>query len=540
MCWQIAVLASLSILPFVALPLTGLSYELKQGFHPTNRHPSVIGLNWDNINSVTGAGVAASLWSTGTNATIPGLGVIYTPPGVDRSQQYFKDVPNSLPVNEGLKDAFITAQAEAPISGSSWGLALNYNCSVVTKLSDFTILNHRSTSAQVGDSYYPTDNNNTYIKISNVTDVDSLYALNYEVVMEEGIQYWPPTLSEEKDTIDDSCYYWDHNDGGSYPGLDKETVYEAILWQNLDTTFITDDDSAKYNLTVDYNITELYGAWQAYVVWDADNQYYSNMTAVGVQCKVSSAVGSAKIDGRTSTYTDFNRTDTPIPPLDTCSPRMDVASPGLVVSQANDTNTFITNIFRSINAPLQYTANYITDLDPQNVNKSSQEVQLYYLQAADLQHALLRTYPAYVNELIFNGGLEYSNASGVQYASYINTNVTSFEVKKIFETGDIKFWIPGALLLVWAIGSVGLTLMYGFRRRWSSTLDGYSMFRFGADLAERVRDRPEFGVNMGFEDCYLLREIPGLIGDANLGFEPGHITLVQGKEALADKNKLYM
>jgi hypothetical protein len=295
------------------------------------------------------------------------------------------------------------------------------------------------------------------------------------------------------------------------------------------------DESVVYNLTLGANLTDLYGEYQL---------NYTNrmevLPAIGVRCKVSSAVGMANIDGRTSTYTDFERSDTPNPHLDTCMPRMDMAAPaGIIDGSMFDpaSGEWVNNIFRSINTPAALTANRTSPNDPAS-NEDVQYIQLAYMQASDLRHSLLRTYPAYVNELMFNGGFGYSSENGVQNVTFQNMNVTAFESKKVFESGVINLWVPGALLIVWAIGSVTLNVLYGFRRRWSATLDGYSMFRFGADLAERVRDRPEFGINMGFEDCHVLRDIPGLIGDANVNAEPGHITLVAGKEALADKGKL--
>jgi hypothetical protein len=205
------------------------------------------------------------------------------------------------------------------------------------------------------------------------------------------------------------------------------------------------------------------------------------------------------------------------------------------------------NIFRAASVPVSLRQNityggYIDSKTNSSIPGEIEnvDIQTAYLQAEDLKHAFLRTYPAYIDELMFNGGNGYSSKEGIKSVVYRNTNVTAFKQKKIFETGDIKFWIPGGLLIVWCTGSVILTLMYGFRRRWTSDLDGYSMFRFGADLAERVRDRPEFGVNMGYEECSLLRDIPGLIGDANPNFAPGHITLVEGREKVADKSKMYL
>lgn len=583
------ILAFLSIVPIIALPLTGLCYELKDGFHPTGNHPNVTGLDWHDINLLAGAGLSAGIWKTGTNATLPGLGVIYTLPGISRSTPNLDKFPNSLPVDDGVDKVFMTQQAEEPISGTAWGLLLSYNCSVVNKVSDFTVLNQRRDGFYISDStdseltedkiwYWPKvpGINDGQIRVRNDSQNSfGSYALNYFSLLEEGYSVWPPSRVYDDGSFeyadnytavdgpsgDDSCYYWGFPESGGYPKFEQQSVYEAALWQDLVTGLSTND--LKYDTTLDANLTDLYAKYD-YLLWDGSTR---NWSAVGVRCVASSEVGTAEIDGRGSTYTNFQRTDTPIPELNTCMPRLGEFAPSEVIDRAiYGANTAISaewvgNLFRSTNSPVfttgksdlrqigkQFHMNESQINDWINSTNSQDEtteliLQTTYLQAEDLRKSLLRTYPAYVNEMLYNNGDDWHGTDGtLQHLSNINPNVTSFVERTLFEKGTIlPFWVPGALFLLWTILTVVLTIMYGFRRRWSASLDSYSVLRIGADFAESIRNHPEFGINMGFEECYVLRDLPGQIGDANVGFEPGHITLVKGgKETVADKRKMYM
>jgi len=206
-------------------------------------------------------------------------------------------------------------------------------------------------------------------------------------------------------------------------------------------------------------------------------------------------------------------------------------------------------MFRSINLAVPLTipltgasASNDSDVDPTALPATLQ-MQLSYFQNIDLRNTLIRTYPAYINEIMYNGGLGYSNNTGEQSLYFQHPNTTGFEARKLFESGTINLWIPGAMLIAWTAGTIILAVMYGFRRRWAVEVDSYTMFRFGSDYAEKVRERPEFGVNMPYEDCHLLKDIPGMVGDArsHTDSEPGKITLVEvGEEFLADKRKEYM
>jgi hypothetical protein len=568
-----SILAFFSFLPFVALPLTGLSMELKDGYHTTNQRPLVQGLRYENFNEVTGAGVGARSWSSGVAPALPQRGVIYTKEGVGRSTvDYLSKFPNMLPNNtKGITEAFLTPQSMLPMSGRSFGLLVSYDCTPIYKLSDFTILNKRRPNQEMAPQSYSDENDSSYyITIRNSTNApDDTLAANFGAVLEEGISLWngSDTVTDDpQGRVSNDCYFWDHNNANQYPGMDYVSVYEAILWQIVASTKPEDFDEVglprmdvKYNLTLAGNITELYGQYKNEYFDDDGNleqtDYYS---AIGARCTSSSAVGMADIDGPASTYSNFVRGDTPPADSATCMPRVDTAVPAGLMSLAMASDDFdtgdvsgdwIQNMFRSVNlaVPLTIPLTKSTLVNASNPEESlageSFTIQLDYMQDVDFRDTLLRTFPAYVNEMMYNGGLSFSNSSGEQPIYFSHPNTTAFVAQKLFETGTINLWIPGAMLILWTVGTIVLAVMYGFRRRWAVELDGYSMFRFGADYAERVRERPEFGVNMPYEDCYLLKDIPGMIGDArpHMDTEPGKITLVQGGgEFLADKSKEYM
>jgi hypothetical protein len=92
------------------------------------------------------------------------------------------------------------------------------------------------------------------------------------------------------------------------------------------------------------------------------------------------------------------------------------------------------------------------------------------------------------------------------------------------------------LMVIWCLGSCYLTFRYGFSRRWAGTLDSFSLFLFGADLADKVKDNPAFGKDA--EECKELKTLPGLIGDSRPYFQPGYVTIVPSAEAR--KGKYYL
>ena len=78
---------------------------------------------------------------------------------------------------------------------------------------------------------------------------------------------------------------------------------------------------------------------------------------------------------------------------------------------------------------------------------------------------------------MYNSGQEYSASGGNHGAAFVNSNVTAFEATTVLQGGVVAPIYPAVLLAIWALGSMLLGLLYGFRRSWAPTLDdGASSF----------------------------------------------------------------
>jgi len=537
------ILATLTALLFVGLPLTGLTMELRDGFRTSNNHPEVVGQRWETFNTrsvFATLAAAQNAWSLAIPPRVPGMGVLYTNSSANRKDANFlslNTLPNTVPTDEGVTEVFLVPQAETPISGKAWGLIVRYNCTTIQRSEDFTILSRRNGSVPLRDTstainFYEVGD--FVIEIRNHTvrsDFDEKL-LNYKVVSE---------LAYSRETYGDSFFaaenstqcYFNKSEAATngYPGLEHDSILELAFWQHATNNEGLIDPPLPpsfYNFSIDTMVASLNGAYSVPSTERRSNSTIP-MTAIGVQCKSSSALGSAEIDGITSTYKNFEKSDTPIVlNVFACPPRLSLAVPQLIF---NNQDTWPENFFTSAEAP----PTFLTSESGDNVVYVT--VRPTLLQASELRRSLLRAYGTAAVQLMYDGGQGYSFANTGQRYRIENTNATAFEAAKVLGQGPVPPAIPGVLLALWALGSCLLSLLYGFNRRWADTLGGYSLFRFGGDLSDKVKDNPGFGVQ-DFKECDELKRLPGLIGDSRPRFHPGHITLVQTNKALKRKKHL--
>ena len=536
------ILASLTALLFVGLPLTGLTMEVKDGFRKSNNAPSVIGQKWDTFNqrsSPAALRAAHNAWSLAVPPRVPGIGMLYTnftANGKDTISGSLKVLPNTVPTDDGVDELFLAPQADTPLSGKTWGLVIRYNCTVLQKLEDFTILSRRNGSMPL-KAPNPPGTINFYdvgeysIEIRNQT-VGSRDDVNYFVVSELGYSkelYGSSFFSFENAT---QCYF-NKSEGATngYPGLEHDSILELALWQNAtsDNGLVSPPlPSSFYNFSIDTTVAGLDGAYR---VPNATGRSTIPMDAIGIQCKSSSALGTAEVDGTTSTYKNFEKSDTPIT-LNTfaCTPRLSLIVPQLIFQGDSDAaiSTWPEDFFTSAEAP----PSLLTSESGDNVVFVL--VRPALLQASELRRSLLRAYGTAAVQLMYDGGQGYSFANSGQRYRFINPNATAYEPARVLGRGLIPPALPGVLLALWALGTCLLSLLYGFNRRWAETLDSFSLFQFGGDASDKVKEMPAFSVK-DFKDHEQLMKLPGLIGDSKPGFTPGHVTLVQSSEALRTK-----
>jgi hypothetical protein len=328
---------------------------------------------------------------------------------------------------------------------------------------------------------------------------------------------------------------------------------EFALWQTAINNYslaYPAPPASFYNFSLDTTVAGLDGAYSIPRI-DSSANITVPLQAIGAQCKSSSAVGFAEVDGVTSTYKSFTRTDTP-PVLNifACPYRLALSIPQTLFPSENpdvlsNQADWPENLFTSAEAPPTYLGPESDDAQDWLTLRGT------LLQASELRRSLLRAYASSAAQLMYNGGQGYAFANakagntfqipdaigpGASY-TFQNPNATAFEPGKVLSVGPVPPAVPAIFLAIWAVGTCILALVYGFGKRWADTLDSFSLFRFGADLSDQVKDNPAFG-KADAEDCEELEKLPGLVGDSKPYFHPGHITLVRGEEAL--KNKLYL
>lgn len=232
---------------------------------------------------------------------------------------------------------------------------------------------------------------------------------------------------------------------------------------------------------------------------------------IGVRCRHMSVLGTARLDPKTTSFSGF----TPAPPYFNGS-QTESRTPMFGASARKFLPEHYFELFTSTNSPT-----------PKGVGPSA--FYTSYVTPQMLSQAVLRAYAQDALQLMYDGLPDVNGA-------YANSNLTSSRKGKVLELGIMPPLIPAVWLSVWAFVCTLLGLAYGFRRRWSAALDGYSLFRLGADFADELRDMSSTG---DFEECERLWDLPGFVGDARRDESVGYISLVS-RDGVADAKKLYV
>ncbi|OJD15252.1 hypothetical protein AJ78_04474 [Emergomyces pasteurianus Ep9510] len=512
-------LAAISVFPFVALPLSGLTMEPVDGYVKLNEPPLVIGHTWKDFNRRPKERKHNVYWESGLSPTIPGAGILYTAPHVHRNSfSYLHDVPNTLPsnVSENNLEFFLAPQANVPISGNVWGLLIRYNCSIVKSFSEFKILTQRPA---VNTTNKP-DGWAINLKLNSAGD-DIMSTMNRDGNL---------ALYSEVGSNSSGVY---SETGWAAPEV-KPSIFEYALWQahrdpgfslqtevNFSTT--TDSPMAEVsnlyfqveNGTIYYN-ESFFGARLDENGTISSEPVYTPISVlhvappIGVRCIRDSKLGYADIDLQGSFHSFTERSP----------PRLDSHESGDTwgFGQIGITGKF-PEILTSTNSPppLRFVAGYAYP---------------GFIQAETLYQSIMRAHGWHALELM------YDSSTYTFESAYVLLNATSSRRNTVMGPGAIPPTPVGVLLIIWAVSCSVLGCAYGFRRRWSEKLDGYSMFRFGADFSREIRSEPDFACGSEFEECQALWKLPGLVGDSEPQSDIGHITLVKrGNEP--DKGKRY-
>jgi hypothetical protein len=331
--------------------------ELQLGFRETSEAPNMTGRNWTNFNDRSWQATLAavhSTWSLAAPPRVPAFGIVFgkqTSAPNDTIFSHFSPRDNTL--LEDANDIFLAPQSDAPFTGKVWGMVVRYHCKVVLELDDFEILNRRNETIPLSDSTKYYDVGTDRIEV-HYQSMNGSSGTNYAAVAElgySGERYGDAFFRSQNAT---QCYF-NKSEGATepYPGLMKDSTLEVALWQTAtdkNALVYPPLDPSKYNLTLDSGtIKGLSGAYKVPIYFEKSGD---PMEAIGVQCKSSSAVGTAHVDAITSRYSDFELSDTPITQnIFQCVPRLGRALPNFIFNGDVTTKTWSEDFFTAADAP---------------------------------------------------------------------------------------------------------------------------------------------------------------------------------------------
>lgn len=126
-------LAATSMLPFIALPLSGFTLELTDGYKPgdiargrasLSGHNQTTFLNRDNDQLER----TFNRWRYAVPAQLRGQSAFYVPPDrAETSMPWLQNFPNVWPDDDSA-DVFLAPQSIATVTGETWGLRSMYSC----------------------------------------------------------------------------------------------------------------------------------------------------------------------------------------------------------------------------------------------------------------------------------------------------------------------------------------------------------------------------------------------------------------------------
>lgn len=581
------ILSIISLAPYVALPLSGFTIQLTTGYATgtaPNSTASLLGQRPESFLDQTMDDVftrSFNRWRFASSAVLSSRSAYYVPAdnssNLDRS--WLQSFPNEWPDDEQVT-TFIAPQSRDIVDGDAWGLEASLNCTVVSSLSQFKLLSQRN-EAGTAPRCPPINFNSSGLTpegegIPDLCDFDVYLLSPIEnetyLVIDPTLYLFPLGMMEI------AVQYKKDNPDFSDP---EPVLLEAALWQNpiemtakcppLEKLVSNELGTTVANFQKSFALSEL----TASLVGQTDMES-KQLEAIGFQCKSSLRTGTATIDGRSGTYSSFTLQEadpilsaSPVP-LPTAIPRIfrSEVSAALTLLEMNsmqalndaindlgfDSEDFgmgtlnpmayiasnaswLQNIYRAIDAfypqPL-----YCDEDGNVNVTLTSAWQQLQLINSTQFLTSFVRAHKAYALEMTRPTTQENRMTSWTGTLNSVAPTV-------IIAPGNVQPQIVVALLSFWALGCLILGSTFGLRQRWSETLDGFSMFRFGSDNPHfNTRNGHRGGDGGGtarrYTDCPGLKELPGLIGDSRPDRDVGYITLVEDWRGVASRRKKYL
>lgn len=533
-------LALNSMLLWVAIPLSGISMDFSNVSMPSNNQASILGPTPQSFGTRMLLALPQQIranWRSGRPTTPSDASILYAPYGTkDVSLTYYNDRIHKATNGETVT-FFAGPATNELLRGNAWGMEASISCEAINQR-DLTLFKvngfndykvYENFDGVPGHAYYFPANDLSQAK-------DGAFVLpNWaqEIVNDgQGGTAYSLILGADGITFDNSPYYDLYQyDPGTINGLDgrmTETttaLFEAYLWQGQ----LGGAPDPVLNQLL-HSKSDIISTMQFSDTFDMEFAPDSiDIAGFGVSCRVKTAVGNATLDPNTRTYADF-ALGTPAQQID------------------NNDQTLVYGVQTLAVAAIGIGSSPDWSGDPwPSVGISS--LLAAQLSIGAFPYNTAQTLEQRNNYIVFNAltpanfgtsmykllGEAVIAAMGSQGQPPWQGNLLAYDPVKYLSTSVIPWQLVLALLAVWTVFTLSITIPITFTKRWAPSLQSFEFFRFGAQYAEVVSGFE----STRFEHCDELERLPGLVGVVSGGSAMSQLHFLGLSEVEEPGNAVY-
>lgn len=530
--WLWLYLASCSLIFFVAVPMAGLSMEPAPSIRLSDRVISIIGPNqstFDTQQSVSVAQSADGRWRQGAPTTPQGETILYAPEGTQNAGNAFVEdeawrIYNLWPQDDIQPRPNITFFSGPAVGervhGDAWGMLVNVSCVPVNPYTGLELLNTTSVNnwtAVTSDGLTVNASDWEQYQQGSISSSYTLYtdSSSWHITPGFGVNYSYVMTSDR----DISNFLSDYSNQSTVPQLPQPEIpirgsVEMVLWQSINTGqgFSADQDQEWLKMKE-----------TSVVVSSGDYLGY------GLQCSVYSTVGTASLSAITNTFSDFR-------PQQAAYGNTFLTWDALENLGVYAIQTLVYAAFTSAGVNWQgyggrshlcttdtifstcngwYGANIATNGRAMHIPMSGRS----HLENSSESSGFVIQYPAISPQRMALAMHKLFGEVAIALMATGPGNWTDPALKGLDPITDIfpgvlPYQLIMALLALWMLLTVLPQVLLPsslFGRRWASVLDGFAMFRFGAEWRGAVYGLR--GGDLTSHETTSLCNVPGMVGD---------------------------
>ena len=552
-------LSFIHILLFVAIPLSGLSLEVVDASTYTMNSARVYGPNETSFNARLWVDFPRGIrreWESSRQTSPTRGALLYAPHGTkDVSTTYFEDQAIEAARNsDGTEICFFAGPAvREPIWGEAWGMSANISC-MPTPLNQLQMIKsdgyHSSVNVcssqehcefewlDTGDASRMNEGRKHQLNIpawlneSRPLEVTSGLQSHSLLAAADG---WSTMFLELLPKANRSPYsHVNNHDNWTFDHIVRaapsesvtNSMFEMILWQGGASEFVLEEDEIfksykkhPSSLVIVHNgTTNLLHSYGA--------NYSGSFAGFGVHCDIKSAVGTASLDPDRRTFSKFVRGKA-APGTPKWWYSVDMAPVQIQAMASIAGNQHWGNLNGTL-APREMVDmdRFLTDSTLAGIHRAIGSTTLPRDNYSFLLYPTLtpENLTLAIYKLLGESVISVMGDGGVD--PWTSPTIHAIEPAKYIRSGAVPWQLVLSLLAVWAmstsLSAIFAALLVG--PRWAPTLNGFELFKFGAQYQEEVH---RFEA-VDFRECTgSLSAIPGMIGtlpgceldgSSNLGF----------------------